>query len=113
MSDNVTPLPGNITLDLDSIERDPKDTRPPFVVNVGGREVTFADPEEIDWQDLYDVADPYGLLRVAVTPEDRSHILAQKMPTFKFEKLMQAYNQHFGLEDKIAEARRRQARAGL
>jgi hypothetical protein len=109
----VTDLPGNITLDLDELERDPKQVRPPFVTVIGGRQVTFSDPEDADWQDLYDVADPYGLLRVAVTPEDRAHILEQKMPTWKFEKLMQAYNQHFGLEDKIAEARRRNARAGL
>lgn len=108
--DNVRELPANVTLDLDAYERPAKDVKPDFTVKLGGRVITFKDPEEMDWQDLLDIEHPAHFLRYAVTAEERQHILALEMPAHKFGKLMDSYQQHFDLEDKVAQARRRQAR---
>lgn len=105
------PDPG-VVLDLDTEERDPKDIRPPFVVKIGGRSVTFADPSDIDWRDLAAVEIPADLIRVSLTREDRLHIQEQNMPSWKFGRLMEAYYEHYDLEEKIRNAKR-QAQFGV
>jgi hypothetical protein len=106
----VTDLPVNITLDLDAYERPAKDVKEPFAVKLGGRVVVFEDPEELDWQDLLDIDHPAEFLNYSVSVEDRRHIVDLKMPSHKFAKLMESYQTHFGIEDKVREAKRRQAR---
>lgn len=107
---NVTHLPEpGVILDLDLEERDAKDVKPPFIVKVGGKAVTFADPTEVDWQDLADVQVPGDLLHVALSREDRQHLASVALPTWKFSKLMEAYSAHYDLEDKIRAARRQAA----
>lgn len=114
MTDDVTHLPTpGVILDLDLAERDPKDVKPPFTIRVGGRVITFVDPNEIDWQRLAEVAIPADLIHVSLTREDREHLLGQKMPTWKFNDLMKAYYDHYDLEDKIAAARRQQRLTGI
>lgn len=110
---NVTHLPEQgIILDLDLEERPAEDIKPPFVVKVGGKTLTFADPNEIDWQDLAAVDIPVDLLRVAMSPEDRKHLASQAMPGWKFNRLMEAYYTHYDLEKKIRDAKRQQAFSG-
>lgn len=106
--DNVRALPGNISLDLDTLERE--DARPPFVVKVEGREITLGDPEDIDWQDLVEIESPAEFIRFCATKEDRDFLLSQKVPGWKFSKLMEAYQQHYGIDEKLADARRRERR---
>lgn len=108
MTDNVTqfPEPG-VVLDLDSLQRDPKEVKPPFIVRVGGRNITFADPNDIDWRDLVDINHPSQLLSFSLTRDDREHILGTDLPGWKFNELMEAYYVHYDFEKKIAEARRR------
>lgn len=108
MTDNVTKLPEpGVILDLDAEERNPEDVKPPFVVRVGDRLVTFADPNEIDWKDLAEVEIPVDLLRVALSKDDRAHVSKVEMPSWKFNKLMEAYYSHYDLEQKIRDAKRR------
>ena len=97
------PDPG-VVLDLDNAERD--DTKPPYVVTVAGRNITFADPSDVWWEELADVAHPNDLLRLALSKEDRQHIREAKLPTWKFQKVMKGYYEHYDLEDKIREAKR-------
>lgn len=104
---NVTQLPeAGVMLDLDLETRPEKDVKPPFVVQVEGRKVTLNDPTEIDWRDLASVEQPADLLRVAMTREDRNYLYDLELPTWKFNRLMEAYYTHYDLEDKIATAKR-------
>lgn len=113
MSDNVTHLPEpGVILDLDAAERPADDVKPPFVVKIEGRTVTFADPSELPWQDLAAVEAPGDLIRIALSREDRQHVSAASIPAWKFNKLMESYYIHYDLEQKIDDARRRAAFAG-
>lgn len=108
---NVSKLPTpGVVLDLDAYERPENEVKPPFIVKVAGRLVTFADPMDIDWRDLAVVEAPGDILRAALSREDREHITNQKiLPTFKFSKLIQDYYTYYDLEDKINEAKRQKA----
>ena len=97
------PQPG-VVLDLDTAERE--DVKPPYVVRVGGQDITFQDPADVNWEDLADIGHPNDLLRFALSKEDRQHLHRQKLPTWKFEKLLNGYYTHYDLEDKIREAKR-------
>ena len=99
---NVTRLPQpGVVLNLDTEERDPKDVKPPFVVLVGGREIEFSDPTELDWRDLASLDAPGDLIHVALSKEDRRHLSSVKLPGWKFNRLMESYYTHYDLEDKI------------
>lgn len=105
---DVTHLPEpGVVLDLDVAERPEKDIRPPFIVKVGGRTVTFADPGEIDWRELATVQIPQDLLRVSLSREDREHLRSLSLESWRFNQLMESYYTHYDLEDRIAEAKRR------
>ena len=113
MTDNVTRLPEpGVILDLDAETRPEKDVKPPFVVKVGGRNVTFTDPTEIDWKDLAAVEIPADLLRVAMSKEDRRHLSETDLPGWKFNRLMEMYYLHYDLEDKIRAAKNQAAFGG-
>ena len=110
MTSNVTTLPQpGVVLDLDIEERDAKDVKPPFIVNVGGKTITLQDPTEIDWRELATVEIPADLLRVAMSKEDRTHLQNLALPGWKFNRLMEAYYNHYDLEDKIRAAKRQAA----
>lgn len=110
MTDNVINLPEpGVILDLDVETRDPKDVKPPFVVNVEGKKLTLQDPTEIDWRDLAAVEIPADLLRVAMSREDRNYLQGLALPAWKFNRLMEAYYLHYDLEEKIRNAKRQAA----
>lgn len=112
--DNISRLPEpGVILDLDSLERPTDERKPPFVVKLGGKQVTFADPLDIDWRDLASVNIPADLLRVALSHEDLDHIRNQPLDSYSFNKLMKSYYDYFGLEDKIREAQRARQFSGL
>lgn len=113
MSDNVAPFVQPVDFDLDTAQRPEESVKPEFTARIGGRVVTFQDPETLDWKDLLDIEEPVGFLRYSVSEDDRLHILAQKMEAWKLGQLMEAYQQHYGFEDKIAEARRKARLSGL
>ena len=113
MTDNVINLPEpGVVLDLDAAERKPSDVKPPFIVKVGGRNVKFEDPNEIDWKSLAAVEIPADLIHVSLTKEDRIHLLDLDLPGWKFNQLMESYYTHYDLEDKIRAAKRRQQAFG-
>lgn len=113
MTDNVTALPGRISIDLDSEERPEGDVKPPFVAVVKGREITMTDPAELDWRDLIMLESPTEFLRLALAPADRKFLLEQDLPGWKFNKLMEAYYAHYDLEEKVRQARRQQTLGGF
>lgn len=109
MSDNnVTQLPEpGVILNLDTLQRPEKDVKPPFIVVLAGRRITFTDPAEIDWQDLAGIDVPADLFSVALTRDDRNFFREQRMAGWKFNELMQSYYTHYDFEDKIRDAKRR------
>lgn len=114
MTDNVTHLPEpGVILDLDVEERPAKDVKPPFVAKIGGRNITFTDPAELDWRDLAGVEIPGDLLHVALEGDDLKHLRELTLPAWKFNRLLEAYYTHYDLEDKIRDAQRRAKLAGL
>lgn len=110
MTDKVSRLPEpGVVLDLDIEEKPEQDVKPPFIVKVGERNLEFSDPSDIDWRDLAAIEAPGELLRLSLSREDHEFLRKQSLPTWKFNRLMEAYNLHFDLEDKIREAKRRSA----
>jgi hypothetical protein len=108
--DNVTHLPEpGVVLDLDAEQRPAKDVKPPFIVKVGGRKVTFKDPGEIDWKDLAGVQIPADLFSVALERDDRNHIRDTPMESWRFAKLMESYYNHYDFDEKIRQAKRQAA----
>lgn len=108
--DNVRQLPNNaVIFDLDvEVKEDPK---PPFVANISGRAIQMTDPEDIDWQDLVDIGDnPVMFLRFCVTPEDRDYIFGLSMPGWKLGRLMENYQKHYGIDEKMRKFEREQRR---
>lgn len=104
---NVSHLPEpGVVVDLDLEERPEQDVKPPFVAKVGGRAITFTDPADIDWRDLATVVIPADLLRVSLSSEDRNFLQDQPLPSWKFNRLMEAYYVHYDLEEKIRNAKR-------
>ena len=96
-----------IHLDLDDYQRPPEEVIPTFTVKLGGRPVSFTGPEDMEWQDLLEIDEPNGFLRHALTPEDRKHVYSLNLKGFQFAKLMEAYQEHYQVKERMAEARRR------
>lgn len=112
--DNVTHLPEpGVVLDLDAEERPSKDVKPPFIVKIGDRRVTFADPSEIDWRELATVSIPADLLRVSLSKDDLKHLQGLNLPTWKFNRLMETYYEHYDMEERIRDAKRQAQFAGI
>lgn len=113
MTGKVVPMPDPaVVLDLDAYETPEDEVLPPYVVKVGGKNITFLDPGDIEWRLLASIENPGDMIRVSLSKEDREHIREQEISGRKFGALMKGYYDHYGLEDKIAEAKR-QAITGL
>lgn len=87
-----------IALNLDILERE--DAAEPFVVVVGGKEVEFIDPADLDWEELAEFDSPRDFVNMALGEEDRVHLLAQKLPGWKFKALWDGYQAHFGVDNR-------------
>jgi hypothetical protein len=111
-TDNVSKLPVDVDFDLDAAEKPQSQIRPPFRTTIEGKVVTFNDPSDADWRDLAMLDSPNEFVRLTTSPEDRRHIFETPLPGWKFNMLMEAFYRHFNLEDKIAEAKRRQHLSG-
>lgn len=109
---SVSQLPQHIDLDLDTAERPESEVKPPFAANIAGRRITMEDPADLDWRDLLLLENPAEFLRLSLTKDDRKFLLEQPLPGWKFNKLMEAYYNHYDLDDKIAAAKRQQALGG-
>ena len=94
-------------LDLDAEVRPASEVKPPFVVALGGREITLRDPSEIDWRDLVDLEDGLDVLRVAMSPEDREFLAGQEIEAWRFNRLVEAYHTHYNLDELTRKAERR------
>lgn len=93
---------GPDAIDLDSIERE-GGTPMPFRFKMklpDGKQKTFvlSDPQEIDWQNLIlAMRDPLMFLRLVLPPDDHTAFFGTPMASWKLNKLMERYQQHYGL----------------
>jgi hypothetical protein len=51
---------------------------------------------------------PTEFLRLSLSKEDREFLLAQNLPGWKSNRLMEAYYTHFDLDEKVRSARRQE-----
>ena len=84
-----------IALNLDEIEQ--KNAKDPFVFVLGGKEITALDPETMDWEDLAELESPGDFVDLCFSPEDSEFIIDQHLPTFKFKRLFEAWQNHYGV----------------
>jgi len=103
----TTPI---VHLDLDAeIEKGPEKAKEPFRFSLRGRVIEMLNPDDQDWRDLMLMEDPRQLLRLCLSAEDRTFLYEQDgVPARVFNRIMEGFNAHYGLADKIAQARRRQ-----
>jgi len=98
MTDNVTPLPQKVHLNLDTLEREK--TYETFTPVVNGRAIRMTDPSELDWKVLLTIEDPSQFLRHAIAEEDKEYLRNQDIPGWKFAKLIEGYVKHYGLDQQ-------------
>lgn len=86
-----------MSFDLDALERE--DAKEVFTATVGGKDVRFADPSDLDWQDVASInaADPEQFLSSVVHEDDSEHFFGESIPSWKLNKLLEAYLDHYGL----------------
>lgn len=96
MSDEKKPA---VTLDLDGLEREGA-VLEPFTFQFDGETFQMLDPQEIDWQNLLSgLRNPALFLRFAMPVAEQSKFFAKQVPAWKMNKLMEAYQNHFGIPD--------------
>ncbi len=104
--DNVAEM---VDFDLDATARPEKDVIRPFRVKVAGRVLLMNDPAELNWLDLANLSDPVSVMLDCLDPWDRAHLLDQDLPAWKIGPLAESFLQHYRMEEKLREARRREA----
>lgn len=93
----IRDTPADITFNADTYEREQGPDKP-YVVVIGGRPLTFVDPQEIPWQDLMDLDDPETFAGTTLEDEDdRKHFLETPLKTGVMLEVMRRYREHYGL----------------
>lgn len=83
-------------LDLDALERE--GAPEPFDFVLGGKRYMMSDPKEVDWQDLLAaMSNPVMFFRLVLPAEDQRVFFETRLPSWKMNKLMQRYQDHYGL----------------
>ena len=87
--------PANVSLNLDSLDREGSDKPEPFVVVLGGERYEFQDLGDEDWQTVADVDenDPRETLRL-VLGDRYDAFAAHKLPLWKLRRLLDEWQKH-------------------
>lgn len=97
--DEAKPAPPAAILNLDALERE-GGTPEPFTFQHENRTYTMIGPQDIDWQDLISgLRNPALFIRFAMTLDDQKVFFGSRVPGWKMNALMDAYNTHFGIPD--------------
>lgn len=90
------PTSSPVALDLDKMERE--GAPGPFDFTLEGRRYIMSDPQEVDWQDLLSaMQNPVMFFRLVLPPDDQRAFFQTRLPSWKMNKLMTAYQDHYGL----------------
>ena len=85
------------SLDLDALEREGTNP-PPFTFRLNGHTYTMVDRQEIDWQDLLTaMRNPIAFIKFAMSAADHALFLAERVPLWKMDILIESYFKHFGI----------------
>ena len=88
-----------VSLDLDDIEREGA-IPDPFTFKFDGDVYQMFDPQEVDWQNLLSgMRNPALFVRFSMPVEQQKKFFAKEVPAWKMNKLMTAYQDHFGIPD--------------
>lgn len=101
MSTETKPAEKNpdVTLDLDSLEREGA-VAETFSFQYEGHTYRMLDPQDIDWQDLLSgLRNPALFVRFAMPVEDQKQFFTARVAAWKMNKLMAAYQDHYGIPD--------------
>lgn len=83
-------------LDLDAMERE--GSTEPFEFLLQGNRYLLSDPTEVDWQDLLAaLGNPHMFFRLVLPPDDYREFFSTKLPSWKMNRLMDKYTDHYGL----------------
>jgi hypothetical protein len=86
-----------VAIDMDKLEREgaPEEL---FVARVGGKEFTFADPMETEWQDLVVISPQDTILFLkALLGEQYTDFAKHRMPFWKLGQLVRAVQEYYGM----------------
>lgn len=97
MTDNVHQLNQKVNLNLDQLERESK---APFSFVHNEVRVEMTDPSEIDFKDLMTIEHPANFLKFALSPEAKKLLAETEMPGWKFNKIIEAYMEYYGLDPR-------------
>jgi hypothetical protein len=83
--------------DVDALEREV--VHEPFVARVGGRDYTFPDPTDMDWQDAIslDPNDIVASFREWLGEDEYTEFAKHRMSLWKLVELAKAVQEHYGL----------------
>jgi hypothetical protein len=105
----MTSTARRVNLDLDALDREHVRTLPvkkdPFVVLLGGKEIVFADPVELDASVLLLLFEtPLRFFKGTLDSDDYKHMMdmfntPKKLPGYKMRALMEQYQDYYGLDD--------------
>ncbi|HMG44996.1 MAG TPA: hypothetical protein VK611_26925 [Acidimicrobiales bacterium] len=88
--------------DLDALEREGEDIKPPFKFKHGGKVFTLSDPAEIDLSEIVEIgtnpSGEAGLLANLMGDQYEDIVNAGKLPQWKLGPMLQAWYDHYGLE---------------
>lgn len=86
--------PADVSLNLDTLERE-GDEPQPFVVVLGGERFVFRNLDDEDWQLVADVDedDPREALRL-VLGNEYERFSAHKLPLWKLRQMLDAWREH-------------------
>lgn len=102
-----------VHLDLDTLRRPEDERREPFRFSFQGRTIEMKDPADMDWRDVIRLSNPAQLFNLCLATEDRRFFLQQEMDSWRLGKLVEAFNDHYGLEEELRKARRQQQLASI
>jgi hypothetical protein len=85
--------------DLDALEREGAVSEA-FTFQYEGEQFEMLDPQEIDWQNLLSgLRNPALFIRFAMPLDAQKRFFAKQVPAWKMNKLMAAYQEHYGIPD--------------
>lgn len=89
-----------VDLSLDDLEKErPRD---PFRIAINKRTIELSDPQDIDWLDLADLEDdPARFVVLCMSEDDAEFFLAQALPSWKMNTLMESFMRHYGLGGRV------------
>lgn len=93
---SISDKPAEVSINLDTLEREQGPTKP-YIAVLDGKRLVFSDPTEIPWQDLVDLNDPDEFARLCLPEGDRETFLETPVPAWKMQALMKGFRDHYGM----------------